>query len=158
MYTYRDAKQQDFERIASFPDNRRDLFYMFPKGVFPVQAETLHEVAQSRTLPTVLEDDGIVIGYSNFYDLEEGTFAWLGNVIIAPDYRGKGAGKALIQFMLNRAAIDLQLRELRLICHNPNTKALFLYHSLGFVPYDIRSVSDLDDQAVAGILMRRELR
>ncbi len=56
MYSYRDAKQLDFERIACFPDNRRDLFYMFPKGVFPVQAEALFELA--RTLP----DDQAVAG------------------------------------------------------------------------------------------------
>lgn len=157
MYTCRDAKEEDFTVIAAFPENKTELFYMFPRGAFPLDPNHLLEVSRERFLPTVIESEGAVVGYSCFYGHEEGEKCWLGNFIIHPKSRGKGAATYLLETMMERAGEELRVRELHLVCHNPNTKALLLYTKLGFTPYGVRILKDQDDQPIAGITMMKEL-
>ncbi|TDF99787.1 GNAT family N-acetyltransferase [Paenibacillus piri] len=157
MYSYRDAKKKDFTAIAAFPVNKQESFYMFPKGSFPLDPEQLFAVSQTRKLPTVIERSGELAGYSCLYDVQEGECCWLGNVIINPVYRGQGAAAYLIETMTNRAASELGMKELLLVCHNTNTKALFLYDKMGFKPYDIKQAQDHDGNQLVGIKMRKPL-
>jgi hypothetical protein len=46
MYTYRDVKNEDFLRIAAFPKNQLESFYMFPKGVFPLDPDHINRIQQ----------------------------------------------------------------------------------------------------------------
>ncbi|ACT01342.1 GCN5-related N-acetyltransferase [Paenibacillus sp. JDR-2] len=154
MLTFRDSTQEDFKRIAAFPANASEAFYMFPKGTFPINPEQLYEVSLTRRVPTVIEYNGEPAGYSNLYDVEEGNSGWLGNVIIGTQFRRIGAARFLIQTMLNRAKEELGLIELNLICHSPNTKALLMYNQFGFKPYDLKVLKNEEDIDIAGILMR----
>jgi ribosomal protein S18 acetylase RimI-like enzyme len=63
-------------------------------------------------------------------------------VIIDPEHRGKGAGRYLIDVMTERAKEELKVTELRLVCHNTNTRALVLYYKVGFKPFDIKIAYD----------------
>jgi RimJ/RimL family protein N-acetyltransferase len=157
MFTYRNVNQEDFNTIVTFPENKVESFYMFPRGVFPLDPKHLFEVSKTRILPTVIESNRELIGYSNLYDLVEGDNCWLGNVIINPIYRGKGAGRYLIEVMIDRARKELEVKELQLVCHNTNTRALVLYYKLGFKPFDIKIVDDYDNNEIAGIKMKREI-
>jgi len=157
MYTYRNVSREDFNLLSSFPQNKVESFYMFPRGTFPLDPMHLYEVSQTRVLPTVIESDGSLVGYSNLYDLVEGDHCWLGNVIVNPAYRGKGAGRYLIEVMIERARNELKLKELHLVCHNTNTKALLLYSKLGFNPYSTKIVNDYDQNDIVGIKMKMSL-
>ncbi|SFL34572.1 Acetyltransferase (GNAT) family protein [Paenibacillus sp. 1_12] len=157
MYSFRDSNQKDFDDIAAFTKDRTESFYMFPKGRFPVESKQLYEVSLTRLMPTVIEFDQQVVGYSNFYDLVEGEYCWLGNVIIHRDFRGKGAGKYLMEVMITKAREELKVKQLQLVCHNTNTKALFMYYKLGFEPFDIKLAKDYNNEDVAGIKMRTSL-
>src|SRR5690606_27529771 len=53
MYEFRDAKREDFGQIAAFPQDRREAFFMWPRGSYPFTAEALYEAAMRRLLPTV---------------------------------------------------------------------------------------------------------
>ncbi|GMK45989.1 N-acetyltransferase [Paenibacillus glycanilyticus] len=154
MLTFRDSTQKDFKRIAAFPANASEAFYMFPKGTFPIDPEQLYEVSLTRRVPTVIEYNGEPAGYSNLYDIDEGNSGWLGNVIISSQFRRIGAARFLIQTMMNRAKEELGLRELNLICHNTNTKALLMYNQFGFKPYDLKALKNEEDIEIAGILMK----
>ncbi|QYR19636.1 GNAT family N-acetyltransferase [Paenibacillus sp. sptzw28] len=157
MYKYRNTNQDDFNIIATFPQNKVELFYMFPRGLFPVKPEQLYEVSMTRLLPTVIEYCDEIVGYSNLYDLVTGDHCWLGNVIINPRYRGKGAGKYLVNLMIERARKELEVQELRLVCHNTNTGALLLYNKIGFKPFEIKIMNDYGGNEIAGIKMKKEI-
>jgi GNAT superfamily N-acetyltransferase len=68
---------------------------------------------------------------------------------------GRGAGKFLIGEMIRRARDQLKAEEVCLVCHNVNTNALPLYHTLGFKPFDMKPVKDWDGRDMAGIMMKR---
>jgi len=71
-----------------------------------------------------------------------------------PKFRGTGAGKFLIGVIQMRAKKELKAKELHLICHNTNTKALLLYRKLGFQPYGLKEMNGFDHRVIAGILMK----
>ena len=156
-YTWRRVERIDFPVIAAFPRNAEEQYYMYPRGTFPLDPEQLAQAAEGRVCPTVILDGDSVIGYCNLYDVELGSHGWLGNVIIRPEYRGRGAGRYLIDTMASIAKRELQLKELRLVCHNTNTQALRLYWRTGFVPYGLDGSADASGRNLMRILMRRAL-
>lgn len=156
-YVWRRAKREDFPVIAAFPRNAEEQYYMYPKGTFPLDPEQLALEAESRVCPTVILDGNAVIGYGNLYGVEPGSHGWLGHVIIDPDYRGKGAGRFLIETLISIAKMELGLRELRLVCHNTNTQALRFYWRTGFVPYELDGTPDPSGRNLMRILMKRVL-
>jgi N-acetylglutamate synthase-like GNAT family acetyltransferase len=157
MYKCREAKRDDFLEVSKFPMDAEELFYMFPKAVYPLTAEQLEENARNRVKPTVvLDEEDRVAGYANLYGLVQGELCWLGNVVISPAYRGRGAAEHLIRHMMAVAAGELHLPALHLVCHNTNTRALMFYSKLGFKPYDIAKKPGPHGQPVAGILMKAD--
>ena len=138
MFQYRDATDADFPVIASFPQDKDEAFYMYPKSTYPLTADQLRSVAADRSCLTVITDSDSVIGYGNLYEVNEGEDCWIGNVIVRPSSRGSGAAGYLIQTLINRASEEHRVRTVRLICHNTNTNALLFYSGLGFKPYDVR--------------------
>ncbi|WJH36614.1 GNAT family N-acetyltransferase [Paenibacillus sp. CC-CFT747] len=150
MYTHRPATTEDYQEIARFPQDARELFFMYPKGTFPLTAEQLEEAASTRFKPTVVEHNGQVVGYCNFITVTEDSCS-LGNFIIHPDYRGKGAGRSLIEAMQECARSELKLKVFRLICHNTNTGALLFYAKLGFTPYGFNFQTDQEGTPIVGI-------
>ncbi len=158
MFRYRDAIRDDFAVIATFPRNRREAYYMYPRGNYPLTAEQLYEAAQQRTCCTVVLDaEGNIAAYANIYKWVEGEECWIGNVIVRPEYRGKGAGRFLIEVMKKRAREELNVNTMKLICHNTNTRALLFYAKLGFIPFEVRKQVDYDNHEIAQICMKTDL-
>lgn len=145
MYIHRPLAEEDLERICTFPQSAEELFYMSPRAKFPLTPEQILELRKGRYDPTVIveESTGRVAAYANIYDAGE-EVCWLGNVIVSPDYRGKGAAEALIRAMLRLAKENHGAKRLLLSCHNTNSRGLAFYHKHGFRPFDIR-ISTLDD-------------
>lgn len=156
-FQFRDAKKEDFNTIALFPQNEQELFYMYPKGKYPIMADELADVAAGRILPTVITDDGEVVGYCNLYDVIAGEFCWIGNLIVSPESRGTGAADFLVQTIIRRAAEEYKVNHINLICHNTNIAALLFYYRLGFKPYDMKIMIDYKQQRIVGIKMQKEL-
>ncbi|MDF2669569.1 MAG: hypothetical protein K0R67_1875 [Paenibacillus sp.] len=154
MYTFRGAMRDDCAHICKFPQNSEEVFYMFPSGQFPLQAEAMQEKAESRWQPTVVLDGDRIAGYGNMYGFEEGKHAWLGNFIINPEYRGKGAGPALIQEMIRLAGDVLGVPKLLLVCHHTNLRALLFYAKLGFKPFDLHQMKNHLGETIVGIQMQ----
>lgn len=135
-YTHRPVEEEDFESIRRFPQNAKELFFMYPRWAYPVSAGEMWEVARSRLLPTVLLDEEQTAAYCNLYPAEGEEGLWIGNVIVSPVHRGRGAGSALLRIMMEKAKHELGADRLSLMCHSINTAALLLYHKLGFTPFD----------------------
>ncbi len=156
MFSHRPVTSDDFNVISEFPQDAKELFFMYPKGKYPITANQLEEVASNRINPTVITHDRLVVGYCNLYDVSAEE-CWLGNVIIAPSYRGRGVGKYLIETMKVYAKTELKVSFFRLICHNINTKALLFYTKLGFKPFGLKIINDHEGNDIVGIKMEIEI-
>lgn len=140
------------------PQSAEELFYMFPKGKYPLSPDELEQVAQTRKSPTVVTAaGGEVAAYCTLYDVVEGESAWLGNVIVHPNYRRAGVGSFLVTAMKQVARSDYRAAALHLVCHNTNTGALQFYYRQGFRPYDMIAMADYQANEVVGILMSSRL-
>ncbi|CAM4048092.1 GNAT family N-acetyltransferase [Cohnella lubricantis] len=159
LYTYRPLAEEDIEVICAWPQNADELFYMGPSFQFPLRPEQIKSRLPGRYLPTVmLNRDQVPVAYANLYDLDtdEGS-CWLGNVIVAPDYRRAGASSFLIETMMTRAREELGCRRLKLRCHNTNTRALLLYTKNGFIPCGSLRMVNHEGQTIVGIDMEIRL-
>jgi ribosomal protein S18 acetylase RimI-like enzyme len=156
MYTSRLLLPIDLEIIAAFPQNEEELFYMFPSATYPLTVDQLETGAKKRLQPTVVLHNERVIAYANFYD-NEGDYCWLGNVIVSPNYRSKGAAQYLLETMTSKAKNELKVKVLRLSCHNTNTRGVFFYTKLGFKPFAISKIVKPSGDLIAGIRMEKEI-
>lgn len=55
---------------------------------------------------------------------------------VTPVFRGRGVGRALLDAVIAHARAFAHLRNLKLSVTAPNTAAIALYRSRGFIPYD----------------------
>jgi len=157
MYHVRNAVHEDFAKVAAMPQNADELYYMFPRGKFPASPQELEEVALARKSPTVITVDGEIAAYCTLYDVVEGKRAWLGNVIVHPDYRRSGVGTFMLAAMKHIAHTEHRAASLHLVCHNTNTGAMLFYYKHGFKPYDIKTMTDYRGHTIVGIMMSLRL-
>jgi GNAT superfamily N-acetyltransferase len=92
--------------------------------------------------------------FANFYVREKGGACAIGNVVVAPEARGQGVGRYLIETMAAKALREHAAREVRISCFNGNVAGLLLYAELGFAPYAVERRLDPAGARVALIHMR----
>ncbi len=155
--TYRAVEQRDLETICGFPQNARELFYMFPKAEFPLTVEQLAAAVESRLESTVILKGGEIAGFANMYDVVENRYCSIGNVIINPKFRRQGIGEFVMQVMEGIATGKYNVSELRLVCFNGNP-GILLYSKLGYHPYGIKRWTDKENEPVALIEMKRTIK
>lgn len=153
MFTHRPLQEKDLQSICTFPQSAEELFYMFPKATYPLTPEQLLDVAENRHDPTVVLVNGVVAGYGNFIEVHEREYCSIGNLIIRPSERGKGAASYLIRVFVNMAFQRYSASYVRISCFNHNTAGLLLYYKLGFKPVDMEERETQDGRRVALIHM-----
>lgn len=128
----------DIPAICGFPRNAEELYFLFPRAVWPLTPDQVRATLGVRRDPTVvtLTVDGRerVVGYANYATFEDGFTASIGNVSVDPTLRRRGIAEYLVRTMIDRAFGRHHLPELTLYCFNTNTPALLLYAKLGMVP------------------------
>lgn len=154
LLTHRPVSADDVPTICTFPQTRQELFFMFPKAQYPLTEEQLHASIAQRSDSTVIEADGVIVGFANFYTFEQAGLCAIGNVIVSPNARGKGVARYLVETMIGFAFERHQAREVELSCFNENTAGLLLYPKLGFEPYGIEERLSPDGRRVALINFR----
>lgn len=65
--THRPAKEEDIPQICTFPQNQDELFFISLKASYPLNPQLFIEAINHRSDPTVVEFDGKVVGFANFY-------------------------------------------------------------------------------------------
>ena len=128
---------------------------MFRDPAFPLRPEVLRNSIHEREASTVVLLNGAVAGFANFYDCKPGDRCSIGNVIVDPAQRGKGAARFLIEAMIGIAAEQYRAKTVSLVCFNRNVGGLLLYTKLGFAPYSVEERTNPDGARVAAIRMRR---
>ena len=155
--THRPVQPSDIPAICCFPQGPEELFYMFPKATYPLTPEQLTDAIAQRSGSTVVEADGVVLGFANFYKAEHGGICALGNVVVAPAARGHGVARYLVQRMVELAREQYAAQELWVSCFNHNTAGLLLYPQLGFAPFGIEERQAPDGKRVALVQMKQGL-
>lgn len=153
----RSVTPADILALCDFPQTPDELFYMFPKANYPLTPEQLSEAIAQRSGSTVIEADGEIVGFANFYKAEHGGICALGNVVVAPTARGQGVARYLVQCMIGLAREQFAAKEVWVSCFNHNTAGMLLYPQLGFVPFGIEKRQAPDGSRVALVQMKQIL-
>ncbi|WP_194788965.1 GNAT family N-acetyltransferase [Pseudomonas sp. UFMG81] len=156
-FTHRPVRPTDIPAICCFPQGPDELFYMFPKATYPLTPAQLSEAIDQRSGSTVVEKDGVILGFANFYKAEVGGICALGNVVVAPAARGKGVARHLVHSMIALAREQFMAKEVWVSCFNHNTAGLLLYPQLGFLPFGIEERQAPDGRRVALVQMKQLL-
>ena len=154
MCEYRTATKEDFSEICALVTNEDELFWVYPSGQFPLTVDQLMKLSRERKDLTVVVEKERIIGFANFYKYIQGKSAFIGNVVIDKCNRGKGIGRNLILYMLERARKIHNLNEVHISVFNENTPALLLYSTLGFMPYEIEERNSPRGKRIALIHMK----
>jgi GNAT superfamily N-acetyltransferase len=130
----------EYERLlheveATEDDIRRDLFGENP-----------------RCFCDIAEDNGRPIGFAlwfyNYSTFRGRAGIYLEDLFVKPDYRGGGAGKALLRRLAQRC-VDADLGRLEWAVLNWNAPSIAFYDSLGASAKDDWTVRRLDSDALA---------
>ena len=157
MCEYRVATKNDFSKICALVTNEEELFWVYPSGQFPLTVDQLMKLSRERKDLTVVVENERIIGFANLYNHIQGKSAFIGNVVIDKCNRGKGIGRNLILYMLERARKIHNLNEVHISVFNENTPALLLYSTLGFTPYGMEERSNPKGKKVLLIHMKMML-
>ncbi|MNG94267.1 Acetyltransferase (GNAT) family protein [compost metagenome] len=155
--THRPVQPGDIPAICCFPQGPDELYYMFPKACHPLTPAQLSAAIAQRSGSTVVESQGTVLAFANFYKAEHGGVCALGNVVVAAAARGHGVARYLVQRMIEIAREQFAAREVWVSCFNHNTAGLLLYPQLGFTPFGIEERQAPDGGRVALIQMKQVL-
>jgi len=114
----------------------QDLFRVAPKTLPPVTAEKVEAWSRERGGAGLLflDDEPQPVGYGELHRMPNSkTHMWLGHLVIAPDWRGRGMGFRLTRLLLAEAFSRRQARRVSLVVFPDNLVAIDCYHRAGFV-------------------------
>lgn len=156
MLKSRPFLKQDLQAICSFPQNEEELFYFYPKAVYPLTPEQLQSAIDRRSDSTVCVQSGTVVGFANFYRWEGDTCS-IGNLVVAPFARGQNVAKFIIETMISIAKQKHSANNVQISCFNQNTAGLLLYKKLGFKPFELEERQYLNGKRIAIIHLQHNL-
>jgi ribosomal protein S18 acetylase RimI-like enzyme len=132
LLTHRPACAADLAAIVEFPQNADELFFCYPKAIWPLSVGQLASAMAERRDSTVALLDGRVAGFANFYQWQHGDFCALGNLMVAPWARGQGVAQHLVAVMEQLAREHYKATRMCVACFNANSAGLLLYPTLGY--------------------------
>ena len=134
-YSFRSATGADAPKVAALV-NAAYGHYVERIGIMPrPMTDDYAEVIANQQV-TVAESNGAIVGVIVLTVEDEGFL--IDNVAVDPSQRGKGLGKALLEFAeaeALRAGFDF----VYLYTHEKMTENLALYSKSGYIEYDRRS-------------------
>jgi ribosomal protein S18 acetylase RimI-like enzyme len=134
-YSFRPATGADVPKVAALV-NDAYCHYVERIGILPrPMIENYAEVMANRRV-TIAESHGAIVGVIVLTVDDEGFL--IDNVAVDPSVRGKGIGRALLDFAeaeARRAGFD----SIYLFTHEKMTENLAIYSRIGYVEYDRRS-------------------
>lgn len=145
---------KDIPLICEFPQTQEELFYLFPKATYPLSVQELRDAIESRAESTVVEYDGEVAGFANFYRYDTEGICSIGNMVVSPAFRKRGVATFLVEHMKKVGFTKYFAAEITVSCFNENVGGLLLYPKLGFQPYAIEERKKKDMRRVALIHFR----
>lgn len=149
------ANESHYENIANLVSSPEELYLVSPSGQYPWSAAQLKKISTKRKELTVCIVKDEIAAFANLYGVEPNKSAFIGNVIVSFKHRGQGLGKSLMQHMIQKCQDNYNAAP-HLSVFSFNEKALLMYVSIGFKPYEIEAREGLNGKQVALIHMRYE--
>ncbi|MGF6417171.1 ribosomal-protein-alanine N-acetyltransferase [Stenotrophomonas sp. AN71] len=131
--------------IAAWLDSSdATLRWAGPGVAFPLPPGQFAQALQLAERPgwVLLDEHGQCVGFGQFWPTTSGTMH-LGRIIVSPQVRGRGLGRALMQALAAQASGSAAVERLTLRVYRDNTAAIALYSGLGFQPVDADSTGEL---------------
>ncbi|MGI8911633.1 MAG: GNAT family N-acetyltransferase [Rubrobacteraceae bacterium] len=134
-YSFRPATGADASKVAALV-NAAYGHYVERIGMLPrPMTDDYAEVIANQRV-TVVESHGTIVGVIVLTVNDEGFL--IDNVAIDPSHRGKGVGKALLEFA-EAEARHAGFDSIYLYTHEKMTENLAIYSRIGYAEYDRRS-------------------
>ena len=150
QYLFRSATGSDVPKVAALVDAAYG-HYVERLGMLPrPMTDDYAEVIANQRVTVAESHDATIVGVIVLSVEDEGGFL-IDNVAVDPSMRGKGLGKALLEFAegeARRGGFD----SICLYTHEKMTENLVLYSRIGYVEYDRRSQGDFSP-----VYMRKHL-
>jgi ribosomal protein S18 acetylase RimI-like enzyme len=137
-YSLRSATNRDAARVTALVNAAYRHYVERIRMVPRPMTDDYTEVIRNYRV-TVAESGQTLVGVIILTVTDEGFL--IDNVAVDPSYRGKGVGKALLEFAeaeARRAGFD----SIYLYTHEKMTENVALYAKIGYVEYDRRSQGD----------------
>lgn len=154
---HRPASAADLSEVVGFPQTVEELFFCYPKASWPLNVGQLAAAIAERRESTVVEIDGRVAGFANFYQWQHGEFCALGNLMVAPWARSQGVAQYLVEVMERIAQQRYKAPLMKVSCFNANAGGLLLYTRLGYRPVGIVERRTPEGSRVALVQMEKTL-
>ncbi|MGW0607933.1 GNAT family N-acetyltransferase [Streptomyces sp. NPDC002640] len=120
--------------VAGWPTSATEVAQWCGRDEFPVSARTVAAWQQEDGVRAfVLVEGGRPIAYGELWLDDEEDEAELARLLVAPEDRGRGVGRALVRALL-AGALEAGFDDVFLRVHPDNTPALRCYHAAGFRP------------------------
>ncbi len=115
-----------------------------PGVPYPLAPDAFAQALQLPQRPgwVLLDAHGHCIGFGQYWPTSPGTLH-LGRIIVSPQARGRGLGRALMQALMAQALQSAAVERLTLRVYRDNVAAVTLYRDLGFQPMEDASTPDL---------------
>ncbi|VXC82824.1 GNAT family N-acetyltransferase [Pseudomonas sp. 8Z] len=154
---HRPASAADLSEVVGFPQTMEELFFSYPKAIWPLNVGQLAAAIAERRESTVVELDGRIAGFANFYQWQHGEFCALGNLMVAPWARSQGVAQYLVAVMESLAQQRYKAPLMKVSCFNANVSGLLLYTRLGYKPVAIVERCSAAGDRAALIAMEKPL-
>ena len=151
QFTIRPAKPGEAGLVLEFIKKLAD-YEECADEVIADEVTLNHSLFVERSAEVVLaEENGEVVGFALFFH-NFSTFVgrkglYLEDLFVLPEKRGRGYGKALLNYLAN-IAVERNCGRMEWICLDWNKPALTVYSSIGAVPMDEWTVQRLDETAL----------
>lgn len=127
----------DYEAIASWvKDAAAGLRWAGPRLPFPFVASDLLTLlampGANESSYSLIDDCAKPCGFGQYWVLQHGAIH-LGRIVIDPNFRGQGLGRALCQQLISAALQSTSATAVTLRVYRDNLVAVRLYSTLGFV-------------------------
>lgn len=137
-YSFRPAKGADASNVAELVDAAYG-HYVERIGMLPrPMTDEYDEVIRTHRV-TVAEESGAIVGVIVLAMSDEGFL--IDNVAVHPSHRGRGLGRALLEFA-EAEARQTGFDSIYLYTHEKLIESLMIYSRIGYVEYDRRSQGD----------------
>lgn len=154
---HRPLRTADLAEICNWVENPAESQFCFPGVRWPLAPDGLSRALLGFSSGTLILRRGEAVAFADFRRAEVHGACVLGHFLVAPEMRGLGVGRHLIEIMREQARSRYHAREFRVSCHNANVAGLQFFPRFGLEPCGVEPYADPEGQPAVLIHFRQPL-